>query len=67
MNMEGGSMKAQMRRADKSGARAVLIMGEEELAQSCVVLKPLRGDREQRTVLLDKIVPALAEFLQSEE
>ena len=67
MNMEGGSMKAQMRRADKSGARAVLIMGEEELAQSCVVLKPLRGDGEQRTVLLDKIVPALAEFLQSEE
>ena len=67
LNMEGGSMKAQMRRADKSGARAVLIMGEEEVAQSCVVLKPLRGARQQQTVLLDKIVPALAAFLQAEE
>ncbi len=67
LNMGGGSMKAQLRRADRSGALAALIMGEEELAQSCVVLKPLRGAQQQRTVLLDKIVPALAEFLQSEE
>lgn len=61
MNMEAGSMKAQLRRADKSGARAVLIMGEEELNQKSVVLKFLRGPEEQQTVLLDNIRLALAE------
>ena len=61
MNMEAGSMKAQLRRADKSGARAVLIMGEEELNQKSVVLKFLRGPEEQQTILLDNIGSALAE------
>ena len=60
MNMEEGSMKSQMRRADKSGARAALIMGAEELEQQSVVLKFLRGPEEQETVMLDNIVPALA-------
>ena len=48
-------MKSQMRRADKSGARAVLIMGEEEIKQKSVVLKFLRGPEEQQTILLDNI------------
>ena len=61
MNMEAGSMKAQLRRADKSGARAALIMGEEELNQNSVVLKLLKGSEEQQTVLLDNINSALAE------
>ena len=61
MNMEAGSMKAQLRRADKSGARAVLIMGEEELNQKSVILKFLRGPEEQQTVLLDNIKSVLAE------
>ena len=60
MNMEAGSMKAQLRRADKSGARVVLIMGEEELNQKSVVFKFLRGPEEQQTVLLDNIWSALA-------
>ena len=61
MNMEGGSMKSQMRRADKSGAQAVLIMGAEELDQQSVTLKFLRGPEEQQTVLLDNIAALLAE------
>ena len=61
MNMEGGSMKSQMRRADKSGAQAVLIMGAEELSQQSVTLKFLRGSEEQQTVLLDNIASVLAE------
>ena len=63
MNMEAGSMKAQLRRADKSGARAVLIMGEEELDRKSVILKFLRGPEGQQTVLLDNIQPTLAERL----
>ena len=65
MNMEAGSMKAQLRRADKSGARAVLIMGDEELNRQSVILKPLRGSGEQQTVLLDNICSALAEYFSS--
>ena len=65
MNMEAGSMKAQLRRADKSGARAVLIMGEQELSQESVILKSLRGSEEQQTVLLDNIGSALAERFAS--
>lgn len=61
MNMEGGSMKSQMRRADKSGAQAVLIMGAEELGQQSVILKFLRESEEQQTVLLDNIAAILAE------
>lgn len=61
MNMEEGSMKSQMRRADKSGAQAVLIMGAEELDQQSVTLKFLRGSEEQQTVLLDNIAAILAE------
>ena len=60
MNMEAGSMKAQLRRADKSGARAVLIMGEEELAQKSVILKFLRGPEGQQTILLDNTRSVLA-------
>jgi len=37
-----GSMKAQFKRADASGARHALIFGAEELARGEVALKPLR-------------------------
>ena len=37
-----GSMKAQFRRADASGARFALVFGADELAQGMVAVKPLR-------------------------
>ncbi len=37
-----GSMKAQFRRADASGARHALVFGDDELARGEVALKPLR-------------------------
>jgi histidyl-tRNA synthetase len=42
MNAGLGSMKAQFKRADASGARYVLIFGDEELARGEVALKHLR-------------------------
>ncbi len=39
-----GSMKSQFKKADASGARFALIFGADELAQSMVAVKPLRGD-----------------------
>ncbi len=35
--------KTQFRRADESGARLALIVGEDELARGVIALKPLRG------------------------
>jgi histidyl-tRNA synthetase len=40
----GGSMKAQFKRADASGARWALIFGPDELARGEVAIKPLRGE-----------------------
>jgi histidyl-tRNA synthetase len=41
-----GSMKSQFKKADASGARYALIFGADELAQGCVAVKPLRGEKE---------------------
>jgi histidyl-tRNA synthetase len=38
------SMKAQMRRANASGARLALIVGEQELAEEVVTVRDLRAD-----------------------
>ncbi len=42
MNCGGGGFKAQFRRADHSGARFALILGEDEIAAGAVAIKPLR-------------------------
>jgi histidyl-tRNA synthetase len=49
MNAGGGSMKAQFKRADASGAAYALIFGPDELARGEVAVKPLRGDKPQFT------------------
>ena len=46
----GGSFKAQMRRADASGAAFAVIVGEAEAAAGRVAVKPLRDLGEQVTV-----------------
>ena len=46
----GGSFKSQIKRADKSGARIALILGEDEVASGTVGVKYLREDRHQKTV-----------------
>ena len=46
----GGSFKSQIKRADKSGARIALILGEDEAAAGTVGVKYLREDRPQETV-----------------
>jgi histidyl-tRNA synthetase len=41
------SMKAQMKLANRSGARFALIIGDDELAAGTVVVKPMHGEGEQ--------------------
>ena len=44
----GGSFKSQMKKADASGARFAVIIGDDEVAAGSVTLKPLRGGGEQK-------------------
>ena len=46
----GGSFKSQMKKADASGARFAVIIGDDEVAAQRVTLKPLRGGGEQKTL-----------------
>jgi len=54
-NCAGGSLKNQLKKADKSAADKVLILGEEELENQNVVIKYLREDKEQCSVALDQL------------
>ena len=49
------SMKAQMRRADRTGARRVLILGDDEIARGEVAVRDM-GSGEQTVVARDDIV-----------
>jgi histidyl-tRNA synthetase len=50
----GRSVKAQMRRADKSGVRFALVLGEEELEKECVTLRQL-SDGQERSYSLSSL------------
>ena len=52
VNAGGGSFKSQMKRADASGARFALVIGDEEAAAGVAGVKPLREAGEQQNVLL---------------
>jgi len=58
-NCGGGSMKAQFKRADRSGARYALVLGDTELAEGSVVLKPLRAEEQQISVMRDELFGVL--------
>jgi len=59
MDCTAGGFKAQLRRADRSGARLALILGEDELGTGSVSVKPLRGDGPQTTVKLEELAAVL--------
>jgi histidyl-tRNA synthetase len=44
----GRSLKSQLRRADKSGAPFVVILGDEELERGEVVLRDMRHQSQER-------------------
>ncbi len=59
------SFKAQMKRADASGAAHAIIIGEDEVAQGCVTVKPLRrGNGEGNPATQQQInVESLIDYL----
>jgi histidyl-tRNA synthetase len=59
VNAGAGSFKAQMKRADASGARYALIVGEDEARARTVSIKPLREPGEQYALPAGDVVNAL--------
>lgn len=59
MNCGGGSFKSQFKKADKSGARIALVLGEDEVTQQQIAVKYLREDREQEMVQWDQLFTLL--------
>ena len=57
-------MKAQMKVADRSGARFAVIVGEDELVAGEVTLRDLRGDGSQERVPRDQLIATLERRLQ---
>ena len=43
----GGSFKSQMKKADRSGARYSLILGDDECQSQTIAVKPMLGEGEQ--------------------
>jgi histidyl-tRNA synthetase len=63
-NCGGGSFKSQLKRADRSGARFAVIVGEEEAARQVAALKPLRDGSPQREVALGELGHELQQALR---
>jgi histidyl-tRNA synthetase len=55
LNLGGGNFKAQFRRADRSGARLALIIGDDELARGALAMKPLRAESGQSECPIDSL------------
>ena len=47
VHLGGGSFKAQLKRADRSGAELAVIIGDDEAARGAAAIKPLRSERPQ--------------------
>jgi histidyl-tRNA synthetase len=60
---DGRSMKSQMKAADRSGARLVLIVGDDEAASDSVAVRDLRGDNSQETISRTSVVDVVASRL----
>ena len=59
----GGSVKSQMKKADKSGASIALIIAEDELSKKQVTVKYLRENKEQLNVSFDELVKFMSKIV----
>lgn len=60
LDVSAGTLKSQMRQANRLGARYVLILGENELARGVASLKNLEDSSQ-----LEIAIPELAGYLKS--
>lgn len=64
-NCGGGSIKSQMKRADKSQARLAFILGEDELKNQNVTVKYMREKRDQESIPQNEVVAFLENYLNT--
>ena len=63
MNLNGGRFKQQFKRADKAGADIALILGDDEMRQQTVGVKPMRSEGHQETVDRKELLSIINKFL----
>ncbi|MDC0491726.1 histidine--tRNA ligase [Candidatus Pseudothioglobus singularis] len=62
-DMSIGTLKNQMKKANKSEADFAMILGEEELSEGQISIKPLKGQGVQQSIKLEGIIHHLQEIL----
>lgn len=62
VNAAMGGFKSQFKKADKSGARIALILGEEEFAAGTISVKDLRATNEQLTLPQHQLIEYLKTY-----
>ena len=62
-DMSIGTLKNQMKKANKSEADFAMILGEQELSEGQISIKPLKGQGVQQSIKLEGIIHHLQEIL----
>ena len=62
LNLGGGNFKAQFRRADRSGARLAVILGDDELDRGVAAVKTLRTEAGQMDCPLGELAARIASW-----
>jgi histidyl-tRNA synthetase len=64
VDLGGGGIRAQMKRADRSGAAYALILGQDELAAGQILLKSLRDEAVQQPLAKASLAVALGDRMR---
>ena len=64
VNTAGGSFKSQFKKADKSGARLALIIGEDELRDKTISIKDLRCAQDQVNIAQHELNDYITTYLR---
>jgi histidyl-tRNA synthetase len=65
VNLNGGSFKAQFKRADRSAALLALVLGEDEIRNGQLAVKFLRSSEEQLNLGRDEAVDWIRKYIDS--
>ncbi|MBW8077465.1 MAG: histidine--tRNA ligase, partial [Gallionella sp.] len=65
MHCGGGSFKSQMKKADASGARVAVVIGDDEAQAGQVSVKPMQGG-EQIRVSVEQLNATIQQFIKQE-
>ena len=63
INLKGGNFKQQFKRADRAGSDIALILGDDEINQQTIGIKPMRSEEPQETVDRKDLLSIISEFL----